>query len=295
MDRFTAATYAPLIMYAWDMCDADLHKIPPHVDARITARGWNMTGFLSAGDDILKAGNAIRTTVLGAGDRVCYGYAATKNNEMAVVIRGTDGAEEWGDDLVFLMRRHANPAVPGLVDDGFFSIYATMQFYPIAEPTLAMPVVDGIKSVVGNNHVRVLGHSLGAALATYLTLDLNLAACEASACLFASPRTGNTDFVDFFESKVSNYDLFNYERVLVPKVPNVDVLHLSRYRDLHHAKTIPAASSAAIIRNNPPCNHHLICYSALLNPAAYQVEMADSHVVQDDRNCAMCVKSPRLP
>jgi triacylglycerol lipase len=295
MDRFTAATYAPLIMYAWDMCDADLRKIPPKVDPRIPARGWKINGFLSAGDDILKAGNSIRTTVLGAGDRVCYGYTASRQNEMVVVIRGTDGAEEWGDDLVFLMRRHSNPTVPGFVDDGFFSIYATMHFHPVGDPTSAMPVVDGIKSIVGTNQVRVLGHSLGAALATYLTLDLNLAGCKASACLFASPRTGNTDFVEFFETKVSNYDLFNYERDVVPKVPNIDILHLSRYRDLHQAKSIPAASSAAIICDNPPCNHHLICYTALLDPAAYQVEMADSNVVQDDRNCARCVESPIVP
>ena len=295
MDRFAAATYAPLIMYAWDMCDSDLHNISPEVDPRIAEKEWLVVGFLSDGDDIFKAGSTIRVTVMGSGDRVCYGYVATRKDELVVVIRGTDGAQEWEDDLVFLMQRHSDPAVPGYVDQGFFSIYATMKFHPVEKPSTAISVVEGLLSVVGTNRVRVLGHSLGAAIATYLALDLNLAGCPASACLFASPRTGNQDFVDFFESKVSNYDLFNYERDVVPKVPVYDILHLSSYRDLHQAKTISASGSAATISDNPMCNHHLICYTALLDTAVYKAEMADTSVVQDNRNCAKCVETPVIP
>lgn len=297
MDRYAAASYAPLIMYAWDMCDAQLHLIPPPVDPRITQKGWTIVGFLSAGDDIFKAGSSICTTVMGAGDRVCYGYVATHQEraEMVAVIRGTDGAQEWADDLVFLMQPHANKAVPGLVDKGFFSIYSSMYFHPVNNPNNGVPVVEGLKQAVGQNEIMVLGHSLGAAIGTYLTLDLNLAGVNASACLFASPRTGNQEFVDYFEDTVKNYDVFNYERDLVPTVPHCDILHLSTYRPLHQAKTIPAAYSTAAISDNPGCNHHLICYTALLDPATYQAEMANSNVVQDDRNCAKCVERPAVP
>lgn len=294
MDRNTAANYAPLIMYAWDMCDAHLHNIPPAVDPRITQKGWMVVGFLSAGDDIYTAGDSIRTTILGAGDRVCYGYVATRNDEMVVVIRGTDGAQEWGDDLVFLMQKHSNPAVPGLVDKGFFSIYSTMQFHPVGSNS-GLPVVQGLKEVVGNNQIRVLGHSLGAAIATYLTLDLNLVDCAASACLFASPRTGNQDFVTFFESTVNNYDLFNYERDIVPTIPKWDVLHFSFYRDLIQAKTIPTDGSTTTITDNPLCNHHLICYTALLDSVVYRNEMANINLTDDDCNCAKCIESPLIP
>lgn len=294
MDRLTAATYAPLIMYAWDMCDANLHKIPPPIDPRISQRSWKVVGFLSAGDDIYKAGSSIRSTVLGVGDRVCYGYVATRKDETVAVIRGTDGAQEWADDLDFLMQKDSNSAVRGLVDSGFFSIYASMRFHPVKSPSKSVPVVDGLKELASSTLMRVLGHSLGAAIATYLTLDLNLAGRKASGCLFASPRTGNQDFVDFFEKKVADYDLFNYERDLVPKVPNFDILHLSTYCDLRQAKTIRATASTANISDNPACNHHLICYTALLDPATYLREMANAHVTQDDRKCAKCVESPVL-
>ena len=292
MDRYTAATYAPLIMYAWDMCDKSLHQIPPVVDPRIAAKGWRIVGFLSAGDDIVKAGTSIRSTLMGTGDRVCYGYVATWNDEMVVVIRGTDGAEEWADDLDFLMQHHTTSGVPGLVDQGFFGIYATMQFHPLDKPDPGQPVVQAIKGMAQANQVRVLGHSLGAAIATYLTLDLNLAGSPASACLFASPHTGNQDFVDYFEDKVANYDLFNYERDLVPQVPKFDLLHLSTYEPLRQAKTIPVSGSAATVNDDPKCNHHLICYTALLDPAAYLAEMGNPGLVQDDRDCAKCVLGP---
>lgn len=292
MDRFAAAAYAPLIMYAWDMCDVDPHNISPAIDPRIMQKGWDVVGFLSAGDDIFKAGSSIRSTVLSSGDQVCYGYVAKKNDELVVVIRGTDGAQEWGDDLDFLMQPHPNPGVPGFVDQGFFKIYSTLNFHPIGVPNKPMPVIQGIQSVVGINKILVLGHSLGAAIATYLLLDLNLENCAASGCLFASPRTGNSEFIDFFEAKVLNYDLFNYERDVVPKVPVADILHFSTYKDLCQVKTIPAAACDATISDSPQCNHHLICYIALLDPVTYRAEIANINVLQDDLNCARCIEKP---
>ncbi|MDE0855037.1 MAG: lipase family protein [Nevskia sp.] len=289
MDRLAAAKNALLIMYAWDMCAANLRNLAPD-PARVSAAGWTVAGFISGSDDILRSGLGLRTAMLGGSsdpqDRVCYGYAARRNNQYVAVIRGTDGAEEWGDDCDFLMTAHPDA---GLVDQGFWSIYDTMKFRDLAgnESRLA----DGIKAAAGAAPVMVLGHSLGAALATYLTLELNLEQCPASACLFASPRTGNQTFVDFFESKVANYDLFNYERDVVPTVPFNDVLHFSNYHPLAQAKTIPAAGASAAIQDNPGCNHHLICYTALLDPDAYKSALSDPACTGDDHSCAQCVLS----
>ena len=295
MDRVSAAGNALLIMYAWDMCDASLHDIPPkQLDPRMARSGWNIVGFLSGSDDIIRSGAGIRSSVLGASDdaanRVCYGYVAEQNGQVVAVIRGTDGAEEWCDDLDFLMMAHPNPA-GGLVDQGFWSIYRTMWFHPVAggsNPGIA----EGITAAAAGKPVRVLGHSLGAALGTYLALDLKLAGCAASACLFASPRTGNGTFVSFFDRTVNNYDLFNYARDIVPTVPQFDVLHLSNYADLPQAKTIPPDASVVQITNEIRCNHHLICYTALLDMPTYRQAMADPACTDDDRNCAKCVLLP---
>lgn len=301
MDRVTAASYAPLVMYAWDMSDLNLHVVPAVPDPRIAGRGYTVLGYLSASDDIYKAGDSIRSTVLGAGDRVCYGYVAKNAQEIVVAIRGTDGAQEWADDLDFVMQHFAsNGAVSCYVDQGFYQIYAGLKFHPlptsiplspIANDPFAVPAIAGIKEVCGALPVRVLGHSLGAAIATYLTLELNLAAQPASACLFASPRTGNAGFINFFEQNVPSYDLFNYEHDVVPRVPRFDILHFSAYKALVQEKVIPAGSSSAAIQDDPACNHHLICYTALLDTATYTAEMSDRNVTADDIHCAKCVIS----
>ncbi|MGV8921634.1 MAG: lipase family protein [Pseudomonas sp.] len=291
MDRLTAAPYALLVMYAWDMCDINPRQIPPRLDPRIAEAGWTIVGFISGSDDIVVSGLRLRSAMLSAStderNRVCYGYVAQREGECVAVIRGTDGAQEWGDDLVFLMTDHPH-AGAGLVDQGFWDIYRTLQFHGLAGEA-PVPITAGIVKATGDSPLMVLGHSLGSSLATYLTLDLNLAKCHASACLFASPRTGNQTFVDFFEATVSNYDVFNYERDLVPTVPKSDVLHLSRYYPLKQAKTIPVDPSGPRISNNPLCNHHLICYTALLDSNLYEQAIADPHCTVDDHQCAACV------
>jgi triacylglycerol lipase len=291
MDRIAAAPYALLVMYAWDMCDINPPLIPPLDDARIAEDGWTVVGYISGSDDIVVVGSGLRSSMLGASNgqnhRVCYGYVAARNGQFVVVIRGTDGAEEWADDLDFLMIDHPT-AGAGLVDRGFWEIYDTMQFHGLAGQP-AVRLAAGIIGLTGQGPAMVLGHSLGSALATYLTLELNLADRAASACLFASPRTGNKTFVDFFETKVANYDLFNYERDVVPMVPRRDVLHFSEYYPLKQAKTIPANASVLGVRDNPQCNHHLICYTALLDPSAWQHAMVDPYCTLDDRKCAQCV------
>ncbi|XVJ49960.1 hypothetical protein ACDZ94_26035 (plasmid) [Pseudomonas sp. UBT] len=185
MDRLSAAPYALLVMYAWDLCDINPRQIPPPIDPRINETGWNVVGFISGSDDILISGLGLRSTMLGASDdqrsRVCYGYVAQRNvqgqDQYVVAIRGTDGAQEWGDDLDFLMMNHPNPKA-GLVDQGFWDIYRTMQFHG-ADGASPVPLALGISQLTAANPPMVLGHSLGSALATYLTLDLNLQGCKA--------------------------------------------------------------------------------------------------------------------
>lgn len=295
MDRLSAAPYALLVMYAWDMCDINPRLIPPQVDPRIAEAGWTVVGFISGSDDIIVSGLGLRSSMLGASDdqrsRVCYGYVAQRNvqgqDHYVVAIRGTDGAQEWGDDFDFLMVDHPNPKA-GRVDQGFWDIYQTLQFHGMdAQPPLALAAA--VSQLTKASPALVLGHSLGSALATYLTLDLNLSGCHSSACLFASPRTGNLTFVNFFETQVSNYDLFNYARDVVPSVPKCDVLHFSDYYPLVQAKTIPANCSSLQVHDNPLCNHHLICYTALLDPLAYGQAMAAPDCTADDRKCAACV------
>ncbi|WP_431274460.1 lipase family protein [Variovorax ureilyticus] len=286
-------------MYGFDMCAGMPSNLAPVPDARIAAAGFNvLVGYLSASDAILVSGSGLRSRMFGSSDavanRVCYGYVASNAaGQYVAVIRGTHGLLEWADDLDFLMMQHPNPNA-GLVDQGFWSIYRTMLFHPLngGGPVQAAQGLGNLNLPAGA--LMVLGHSLGSALATYLTLDLALQGTPARGCYFASPHTGNQRFVDFFEGMNINYDLWNYVQDKVPTVPKRDLLHFSDYKPLRQEKTIPVDGGVGVsIDNTLPCFHHLICYTALLDPATYKAALADAVLrqVPDDLNCAQCVLS----
>jgi hypothetical protein len=171
---------------------------------------------------------ASRQALQSSGRTICYGYLAERGwvREMVAVIRGTDGFVEWIEDAEFVPIPYS-PQIglsAGLgamsVEQGFWTLYASMQLIsPIGTPLGVL--APSIATAVGPaGMVTVIGHSLGSALATYLTLDLARGglAGRVSACLFASPHTGNQAFVELFDQTIVDYRLFNYILDIVPRV-----------------------------------------------------------------------------
>ncbi len=284
-----AAGQALLVMCAEDMYDllADKTNLAPPVDPRVTA-SWNVVGFITAVDAVLDTQN------LGKGTRCYYGFLACSNTDptgFIAVIRGTANATEWMEDAEFAPV--AAPArMAGKVENGFFSIYESMQYLPPggAPP---QPVIDGIAGAVGKNKVTVLGHSLGSALATYLALDLVLAPQFAgilAAVMFASPHPGDDTFAQFFDSKVADYKVYNYSRDIVPDAP-ASIPLLINYAALPQAYVFQPQDANAVIQDTPAGNHHAICYAAMLHYGA-----ADwSNVPAVDQACAACIQGPNPP
>ncbi len=108
----------------------------------------------------------------------------------------------------------AAPALtlPGAkVEQGFSDIYKTMTLVGLNGARIGTKAADGIATVVGTGNVTVCGHSLGAALATYLSFDIaGLLGNRTSACLFASPRTGDPAWTTAYKARVQTYRLINY-------------------------------------------------------------------------------------
>jgi triacylglycerol lipase len=73
---------------------------------------------------------------------------------------------------------------------------------------------------VGEATVTICGHSLGSAVATYLSFDVaKLLGARASACLFASPRTGDLAWTTAYAATAATCRLMNYILDVVPYVP----------------------------------------------------------------------------
>jgi hypothetical protein len=305
------ASYALLVIYAWDMCDLSQDPASNDVDPRILADGWTVVGIITGKDRVLATApstqpgippqNAgLRQSVVrpGADDRR-YGYLAVNaaGDHFVAVIRGTDGAEEWVDDCVFIAVQR--PQFPGRVEGGFADIYLSMEYRPLAGgPTV--PLADGIAAAVkaaGGADVLVLGHSLGSTLAECLAYQLadpgSLGDARVGAIMYASPKLGDHDFVDAFDSRVTNYTVINFEHDVVPQVPPFDITHFDLYRPLPHVYVITdETAQASVDPLDKGCCHHLIDYIAMLSPDVF-TKSAPAWT-SDEKQCVKCLLTPAV-
>jgi len=267
-----AVDYGLLAMVAEDMYSPTAPigsplSLYPTPDPRIAAAGWTVVAYLTAQDAVLPPrGATIRTMGIDHGRRVFYGFVARSaaappaQPSYMVAIRGTEGFVEWVIDAEFIPVAH--PRYPNArVEQGFWGIYQTMSLAdPTTGATTHQNAAEGVEELVGKSPVVVTGHSLGSALATYFTDDLAARiGAQASACLFASPRTGDATWTGLFDSHVRSYQLYNYIIDLVPHVPSLG------YATLSKANVLQPDSAQADIRLDLLCNHHVICYCAMID------------------------------
>jgi pimeloyl-ACP methyl ester carboxylesterase len=229
-----------------------------------------------------------------------YGFLARSKanaHQCVAVIRGTDNLLEWLEDAQGLPVPHAPSN--GHVEMGFSSIYGTMTYREYSGGRFggaSIRASKGIAAALPDGKLTVVGHSLGSALATYLALDLatiEKMGDRVTTSMFASPHTGDVPFVDYFDQNVATYTLYNYSRDFVPTVP-----FALGYATLPRAIKFTPDDAQAAIRYNPllplephnvACQHHAICYAAMLDFHA-----ADWKALPPiDRDCVACIVGPR--
>jgi triacylglycerol lipase len=219
----------------------------------------------------------MRDFIIGEGPLVFYGLIAqsTKDtNEFVLAIRGTENLTEWLDDIVSMV------PVPwgdfGSAGYGFARIYGTLQVVnylpagPLAAKeapnlTFAQQVAAAVQrgaeaapSVAAAARFKVVGHSLGSALATLYVAD-NATTTPAKTpliCTFASPRVGDFAFASKFnELGIASWRIVN-ELDLVPKLPFID---------FEHVDTLYQYNSGSSVTWTLECWHSLATYLHLLD------------------------------
>src|SRR3974390_411723 len=276
-----------LTMYAEDMYGAAVGSLNPPADQRVEAAGWSIVGYLTAQDALIPSkGAPLRTLQVDPRHRVFFGFLArnkTDPTSYAVAIRGTQRLVAWVIDAEFMPIPHPRHA-GAQVEQGFWNIYQTMSLAdPVSGITTHQNAAEGVEEVVGTGTVIVTGHSLGSALATYFAEDLaERLGPKVSACLFASPRTGDNAWVNIFNANVKDYRLLNYILDIVTHVPTIG------YATLPNQTMIEPSTAQAGIRLDVFCNHHIICYCAMID---YQQAMAAPTTPQA-ASCVSCIVPP---
>jgi hypothetical protein len=186
----------------------------------------------------------------------------------------------------------ANPLPPETagvcVEQGFWGIYNSLDLTDI-HGTKIGDLASGLPLIVNDNDsVVVAGHSLGAPLATYLTLDLVRGPLgqRVSGCYFASPHPGNQAFATLFNEKLGDdYIVYNYMLDLVPELPPIG------YSPLPNVHVIKPDTARANIDLGLGCAHHIICYLAMLDYAI--IEPYTKSPPEGEAGSAACVLGPR--
>lgn len=226
---------------------------------------WEHVGTLVARNALFGAQR------LGLGDAVFFGLVARhrERGDYAVLIRGTEQRIEWLEDAEALFEPHP---LGGLVEQGFWSIYRSMTFSPLAPQPQLLTAAAGIIQMIEDSGatITVIGHSLGAPLAAYLALDLAAAlgttrTGTVNALMYACPKPGDGTFGHTFDTTVGheNYAVFNWIRDVVPRLPLGLPFGLG-FQSLPNVTHIKPSTGKARIADGLYCNHSALSYAALL-------------------------------
>jgi hypothetical protein len=270
--------------------------LPKPGDPATTGIGYvNTTNFQALGQ--LRCDDIFLTHT----DQVYYGLVLSclqpvgpvRPGDLLITIHGTLDPQEWINNAAAAFMRdfhNAAGAHQGAVSAGFFEVYESMMFYDLggggknATKTALSAIVNGLNPGAS---VYVCGHSLGSAIATYLCHDLVdqliVSANRLKVYLFASPKTGDHEWVTYYATRVSNYQVSNYALDLVPRVPPIGV-DLSNASLNQTVFEIPANSpgninGSKIFPFNAAVNHSPSGYSRMLNPPPANTSIADGILI----------------
>ena len=159
-----------------------------------------------------------------------------------VGFRGSSNLMNWLYDFNFIqVSPYRNIGSNIKVEKGFFELYSKSKKDIISN-------IDKISQKYGNNKIIITGHSLGGAESTLLTFDLAFTKkFHISHVTFGSPRVGNKDFVEKYNSMENNFiewRIVHYNDI-VPHVP------FQKIMDFEHI-------SHEIWYNNPQ-SKYIIC------------------------------------
>jgi len=180
--------------------------------------------------------------------------SATDDADIVIAVRGTEGIWEWLQDAKFLPRPFPNVPGGGLSEDGFTDMYLSFSLTPSPSTTF----MQDVKALLPSNAmVTVTGHSLGAALATLLSLDMAVnTSFPLAVYTLASPRVGDLSFHNLFNHIVPNaYRVANRLDIVPQTPPPLLYLHVGDDTELVPDNTL---------KYDLACEHALTSYFNML-------------------------------
>jgi hypothetical protein len=215
---------------------------------------------------------------------VSIGYIAQDEaGNVVIAIRGTHGVHEWIHDVLYETVPCPFLAEAGHTEDGFTDMYMSLRVTAEHESKRLVDFVAAMEFPRPMKSLTVCGHSLGAALATLLALDLvaNTRYKDLALYNFASPRAGDEKFAEVFNRLVPNTYRIANRKDLVTEIPPIFLSHKNRYA---HVEATSVLVPHLGVREHMLCMHHLSTYTHLMaKEAGLKLE---EYPIRDECRCA---------
>jgi len=256
----------PSLAIQYALLVADAEAVPPNQVV------YNPGAVINVAYGAINVNYTVVTTFFGndlatdlnpgrATDIVSFGFVAQDAAGNAVIaIRGTDGIFEWIQDFKFLTVKCPITPGSGLSEDGFTAVYESLR---VDKATPSQTLVSALPGMAFPNPVKsltVCGHSLGAALATLLALDIaanTQFGSQLTVLTYASPRVGDPSFADTYNQLVPNTTRIANRLDIVTQLPPP-----SLYK---HVDSAFELNPGLKVKFDIACQHHTTTYLHLLS------------------------------
>jgi hypothetical protein len=196
---------------------------------------------------------------------------AAQSGDAVVVIRGTEGIQEWIQDAKFLTVPCPFLSSGGNTEDGFTDMYNSLSTGSGGGSSSVAKALRGLPWKSEVTSLTICGHSLGGALASLLALDV--AANRPSpfnaptVYTYASPKTGDPLFATTYDHVVPNTTRIANRLDLVPKLPLPPLYeHVLGLYELNPVKL--GVPPKVLLKFDIPCEHFMNSYLYLLSGLA---------------------------
>ena len=258
MDWQAAIHYARLVKAAADIAPDAECGTNVTVPMQGVPISYAVLGNIFANDLATESNDARRELV------VSIGYVAQDDaGNVVVAIRGTHGIHEWLHDFRYFAV--PCPFLPdaGHTEDGFTEVYMSLRVGSHKDSPRIRDAIAAMSFPQPVESLTICGHSLGAALATLLALDLaaNTQYKDVSLFTYASPRTGDSRFAEVFNQYVPKTIRIANQSDLITEVPPDFLGRISQYR---HVEATAVLDPGDAVGKHILCMHHLTTYLHLM-------------------------------
>ena len=258
MDWQAAIHYARLVKAAADIAPDAVCGTSVTIPMQGVPISYAVQGNIFANDLATESNDARRELV------VSIGYVAQDDaGNVVIAIRGTHGIHEWLHDFRYFAVPCPFLPEAGHTEDGFTEVYTSLRVGSHKDSSRLRDAIAAMSFPQPVKSLTVCGHSLGAALATLLALDLaaNTQYKDVSLFTYASPRTGDSKFAEVFNQFVPKTFRIANQSDLITEVPPDFLGRISQYR---HVEATAVLDPGDAVGNHILCMHHLTTYLHLM-------------------------------